>query len=156
MHNKLRQLRLDSGLSLTQFSQLTEISISYLSELEQGKKPISLRILKLYAEQLNFPLYSLFIDNSTTEELVICHSAVRKFGKHAQRGVMQEECAELIQAISKLNRYGETQQTLENFISELVDVEIVLTQMKLTVHEGIYNTMKQIKLDKLKNYLTNS
>ena len=45
---KLRQHRLDKGYSLSQVSELTGISISYLNEIEKGKKyPKTEKIIKL-------------------------------------------------------------------------------------------------------------
>lgn len=54
----------------------------------------------------------------------------RYYGKEPQIGVAQEECAELIQAISKIRREGENTKTLENLIEELADVNIMCAQLE--------------------------
>lgn len=52
-------------------------------------------------------------------------------GIEKQRRILQEECAELIQAVSKLERYGETEKYTYNFVEELADVSILIEQMKM-------------------------
>lgn len=52
--------------------------------------------------------------------------AIKKYGEQAQEGVAQEECAELIQAISKKHRGKK-----HNIPEEIADVEIMLEQLKI-------------------------
>ena len=54
----------------------------------------------------------------------------RHYGKEPQMGVAQEECAELIQAISKIRRKGETVKVLDNLIEEIADVNIMCAQLE--------------------------
>ena len=54
----------------------------------------------------------------------------RHYGKEPQMGVAQEECAELIQAISKIRRKGETGETLDNLVEEIADVSIMCAQLE--------------------------
>lgn len=54
----------------------------------------------------------------------------RHYGKEAQMGVAQEECAELIQALSKIRRKGETVKALNNLIEEIADVNIMCAQLE--------------------------
>ena len=54
----------------------------------------------------------------------------RHYGKEPQMGVAQEECAELIQAISKIRRKGETVKALANLIEEIADVNIMCAQLE--------------------------
>ena len=54
----------------------------------------------------------------------------RHYGKEPQMGVTQEECAELIQAISKVRRKGETVETLDNLVEEISDVSIMCAQLE--------------------------
>lgn len=48
------------------------------------------------------------------------------YGINSQLGILQEECAELIQAVSKFRRGGTNLQILE----ELADVEIIIAQIR--------------------------
>lgn len=52
--------------------------------------------------------------------------AIETYGAEAQEGVSQEECAELIQAISKKHRGKK-----HNIAEEIADVEIMLEQIKI-------------------------
>ena len=52
------------------------------------------------------------------------------YGREAQMGVAQEECAELIQAISKIRRKGETVETLDNLVEEIAVVSIMCAQLE--------------------------
>ena len=54
----------------------------------------------------------------------------RHYGKEPQMGVTQEECAELIQAVSKVRRKGETVETLDNLVEEIADVSIMCAQLE--------------------------
>ena len=54
----------------------------------------------------------------------------RHYGKEPQMGIAQEECAELIQAISKVRRKGETVETLDNLVEEIADVSIMCAQLE--------------------------
>ena len=54
----------------------------------------------------------------------------RHYGKEPQMGVAQEECAELIQALSKIRRKGETAKTRANLIEEIADVNIMCAQLE--------------------------
>ena len=54
----------------------------------------------------------------------------RHYGKEPQMGVAQEECVELIQAISKVRRKGETVETLDNLVEEIADVSIMCAQLE--------------------------
>ncbi len=60
-----------------------------------------------------------------TQEEVL-NLAIKAYGEEAQEGVAQEECAELIQAISKKHR-GKP----HNIPEEIADVEIMLEQLKI-------------------------
>ena len=55
----------------------------------------------------------------------------RHYGKEPQMGVAQEECAELIQAISKVRRKGETVDTRDHLIEEIADVKIMCAQLEV-------------------------
>lgn len=65
--------------------------------------------------------------------------------------LLQEELAELIQAISKYKRYGE----LDNIIEEIADVEIMISQIKilLSINEHSINEVKKEKFQRIKNIM---
>ena len=64
-------------------------------------------------------------------------------------GVAQEECAELIQAISKIRRKGETVATRANLIEEIADVRIMCAQlMHLYRIVGLVTVISNSKLDR--------
>ena len=54
----------------------------------------------------------------------------RHYGKEPQMGIAQEECAELIQAISKIRRKGENMKDRANLIEEIADVRIMCAQLE--------------------------
>lgn len=59
---KVRQAREQRGLSLTNLAGLAKISVSYLSEVENGRKSPSLQVLQRLAEALNLETAALFTD----------------------------------------------------------------------------------------------
>ena len=79
----------------------------------------------------------------------ILTKAISKYGEK-QLDIAQEECAELIQAISKWKRYRSTKAKL-NIIEEVADVTIMLEQLKVMfgITEEIFNDGIDCKLDRL-------
>lgn len=58
-----------------------------------------------------------------------CEMIADKFGYDSQASILQEECAELIQALSKHRRYNDV-DTLKCISEEMADVYIMLEQIK--------------------------
>ena len=82
------------------------------------------------------------------EEYFIFENAIERYGAESQEGVAQEECAELIQAISKKHR-GKP----HNIAEEIADVEIMLEQLKII--NGCENDVKEIRKQKTKRLAEN-
>ena len=59
-----------------------------------------------------------------------CGKVINAYPKEHQLLLLMEELAELIQATSKLVRYGDT----EPFLEEFADVEVMLEQMRQMYH----------------------
>lgn len=74
-----------------------------------------------------------------------CRAILDHYGKEVQQRQLVEECAELIQAITKAERAAETSDyqkcraTVSNLIEEIADVEIMLEQIK-----SLYGCRKQV------------
>ena len=76
------------------------------------------------------------------------------YGKEPQLGMAQEECAELIQAISKVRRKGETKDAIDHLAEEIADVRIMCAQLEelfrvrasvaLRMHQKLNRQMKRI------------
>lgn len=66
----------------------------------------------------------------TNEQKRICHEILEHYGIESQRRILVEECAELKQAVSKVERNGSTTETIRNLFAEIADVEIMLEQVK--------------------------
>lgn len=63
-----------------------------------------------------------------------CREILEHYGFKNQLDILIEECAELIQAVSKIKRNAE--RTSSNFLEELADVSVMLEQMK----QGLTNS----------------
>lgn len=78
---------------------------------------------------------------------------VKKNGIRYQSGIAQEECAELIQAISKCLRSKEAVPIKErmNLIEEMADVMICIQQLQIMYHvtDEELHAMKQKKENRL-------
>ena len=69
------------------------------------------------------------------------------YGLNSQLDILQEECAELVQAVSKYRRGGSFALVLE----EMGDVEIMLTQIRYLISSAdnfTIDTYKNVKLDR--------
>lgn len=58
--------------------------------------------------------------------------AINKWGLPLQLNVLMEECAELIQATSKIIRGDDHPDAWKQLAEEMADVEIMIEQIKLT------------------------
>ena len=78
---------------------------------------------------------------------------IKKNGIRCQSGIAQEECAELIQAISKCLRSKEAVPIKErmNLIEEMADVMICIQQLQIMYHvtDEELHAMKQYKEKRL-------
>lgn len=84
------------------------------------------------------------------------------FGYEAQSNQLVEECAELIQAVSKYRRAaakGEDEKliALSNLVEEIADVEIMLEQVKylLQIPEEDIQAIKLYKVNRTKERIMN-
>lgn len=82
------------------------------------------------------------------EKVKIIKEAVDTFGFNNQRRILQEECAELIVAASHYDRGRPG--AYENFVEELADVEIMISQMIYALHATSIDEWKEKKLARLK------
>lgn len=85
--------------------------------------------------------------------------ALAKWGLPAQRRMSIEECSELIKAICKLERAFEnglipTRPLIDEMIEELVDVSLMVEQLKLIYdHDGFFEAIRKQKLGRLEKLL---
>lgn len=102
--------------------------------------------------------------NKTTEKQVFTR-AISIYGSDEQMRVAQEECAELIQAISKYHRMSMKKKakndhryldrTIKNLKEEIVDVQIMLDQLKLMFGftQKELDEIREGKIERLSNHL---
>ena len=84
-------------------------------------------------------------------EQEIYRKAVKVCGRDAQMGMLQEECAEVIQAVNKLRRGA--LGAADNLCEEIADVEIMLAQMRCVLPENRIEFFKKLKLERLEKML---
>ena len=70
----------------------------------------------------------------------ILKDAIKVFGVPAQSDMCVEECAELIQALNKYRRKP-SDDTRENVLEEIADVQIMIDQMKIA-----FDTEERVRL----------
>ena len=79
----------------------------------------------------------------------ICQEAIDLWGTQSQEDMCIEECSELIHAIFK-HRRG--RNTPEDILEEIVDVQIMLIQMRVSIDdEQKFTELFNKKLDRLKS-----
>lgn len=77
----------------------------------------------------------------------ILKMAINKWGLTFQLDMLQEECAELIQAVNKYKR--KKPNSFINLVEELVDVEIMMNQIFIAVLIG-HDAKEYIKIKRKK------
>lgn len=85
--------------------------------------------------------------------MTIYEQALCKWGIDAQMEQLIEECAEVILAIRHMRR-GKC--GARELIEEMVDVEIMIEQMKHIFPLDVWNEIKDKKLDRLSDTIKNS
>lgn len=66
---KLKELRKERKLTLKNLAELTDVSISFLSQVERGKSSVTLESLKKIADALKVNPTVFFSDNSQADDL---------------------------------------------------------------------------------------
>lgn len=84
------------------------------------------------------------------KEIDIYNRALNVYGYNAQRLMLIEEIGELLNAIAKLPR---ARTTIDNVIEELADVAIMVNQIAFYWGWSDFNTIKEIKLERLQERL---
>jgi len=92
------------------------------------------------------------------EERKIFTTAIAEYGDDEQMRIAQEECAELIQAISKYHRAQmstdrrhrkkDIERAEKQLIEEIADVSIMIDQLKLMIH-GNHNDVRAAKVERI-------
>ena len=87
----------------------------------------------------------------------ILEKAIRHYGVENQLGVLCEESAELIQAISKYKRYKDDIETKQHIAEEIADVLIMIDQAKIILDIKDYEIecYRQYKLQRLEKRIIN-
>ncbi|MFF2445547.1 helix-turn-helix domain-containing protein [Neobacillus sp. NPDC058068] len=62
IYKKIKDLRLQNGLTLKELSERTELSISFLSQIERGTTSLAITSLKKIADALNTKISEFFDD----------------------------------------------------------------------------------------------
>ena len=71
------------------------------------------------------------MEEKTKEYAAVLEENIRENGVAFETVIAMEECAELIQAISKVKRYGFVGEYKDNLIEEIADVNIVVLELMM-------------------------
>lgn len=71
LSNKIQKARANKQLTLRQLAQTTKLSPSLLSQIETGKVIPSLQTLRSIAQALEVPLFTFFIEDIPTDNLIV-------------------------------------------------------------------------------------
>ena len=125
-----------------------EVCCAWRAEAQPDK---AIEILEMLLGKQNVPRKDSFPESESDEALNKVKQIALHYGKESQMGIAQEECAELIQAISKVRRKGETEDTLDHLAEEIADVRIVCCQLSGIF--GVTDKVNQYERDKLDRQL---
>lgn len=68
---KISEIRKTRGYSIREFSREIDLSASLLSQIERGNANPSLNTLRMIADGLAIPLYTLFVDDIKHQDLIL-------------------------------------------------------------------------------------
>lgn len=89
MRLRIKELRKSRGWSGEHLAELIGSSKSYLSEIENGKKFPSGRLLKALSRELGVPVHSLIIDDETGVDLLAHLEVMKGLGEGDQKAVIR-------------------------------------------------------------------
>lgn len=89
MKLRLRQIRTERGLTLVQLSDMAAMSVSYLSDLETGKRQINARRLEALAKALRVAPTDLIDDPGLSSEVQKHLDILRQLSPQDQEAVMR-------------------------------------------------------------------
>lgn len=87
--------------------------------------------------------------NMTEEQILKAFKILNHYGEKKQRRQLVEECAELIQAVTKLERAQESDsiakviERTHDLASELADVRIMIEQIEMTISGDISTNIQE-------------
>ena len=95
------------------------------------------------------------MDEKMEEYAAILEENIREHGVVEETVIAMEECAELIQAISKVKRYGFVGEYKDNLIEEIADVSIVIREIMMIfgLSDGDINEVIDSKIQRIKSRL---
>ena len=95
------------------------------------------------------------MDEKMEEYAAILEKNIKENGVVLETVIAMEECAELIQAISKVKRYGFAGEYKDNLIEEIADVSIVIREIMMIfgISVGDINEVFDSKIQRIKSRL---
>ena len=95
------------------------------------------------------------MDEKMEEYAAVLEGNIKEHGVAFETVIAMEELAELIQAISKVKRYGFVGEYRDNLIEEIADVDIVITEllMAFNVSEDEFFSVLDRKIQRIKSRL---
>lgn len=70
IHQKIKNLRIEKGLTLKDLSEKTELSVSFLSQIERGSSSLAITSLKKIADAFSVPI-TFFFDSDTNHNYML-------------------------------------------------------------------------------------
>ena len=95
------------------------------------------------------------MDEKMEEYAAVLEENIRENGVVLETVIAMEELAELIQAISKVKRYGFGGKYQDNLIEEIADVSIVIREIMMIfgISDGDINEVIDSKIQRIKKRL---
>ena len=95
------------------------------------------------------------MDEKMEEYAAVLEENIKEHGVVLETVIATEECAELIQAISKVKRYGFVGEYKDNLIEEIADVSIVIREIMMIfgIPDGDINEVIDSKIQRIKKRL---
>ena len=118
----------------------------FLNSIERTSKGVRCFYAKMGVIQM---------EEKMEEYSAILADNIKAHGVVEETVIAMEECAELIQAISKVRRYGFGGQYKDNLIEEIADVSIVIREIMMIfgLSDGDINEVIDSKIQRIKKRL---
>lgn len=144
---KIQKYRQARGVSLRELAEMSGLTASMLSQLENNSVNPSINTLRTLSEVLEFPLYTLFQEDASLEEQLIVrkgnYQVMGRLGKEVTYSLLTPDLRGMIEFVmmdipprtstADKDRYHNGEETA--YVLE-GDVDITLDGNVYTLHEG--------------------
>ena len=128
LQDRLRQLRTDRGLTLKQLAESSELSVSYLSDIERGRTTPTLNTLEVLAHALSLSVIDFLtgVDFAGEQTMASLPDGLIELAEDPEYG--HEITDDWIETLSSIQMRGKRPQTKREWLEVYLHLKRILEE----------------------------